>query len=255
MITNLYWLRVAIHICGSRKELARRARIKKGRITEWLNGSRQISLLNAIKIEMAVGGQVKRLQLVSRLDATVRRYLEAEQIIIKQARPKLTLEGQVILGLAHERVLNSQKRTRKSPYRCENFHKIMIPAGVSPASASDKNPIKGRTDAIVAQYAGFGNYRTYRDAKDIVARGISALIAAVDQQQLSIYRAAQIAKYPEERVIHCLKLLSNKKELFREMKKSPVTVGQPPSESRTIHRPSIPVADERMVYGKKTSVV
>ena len=35
---------------------------------------------------MAVGGQVNRLQLVSQLDVTVRRYLEAEQIIIKQAQ-------------------------------------------------------------------------------------------------------------------------------------------------------------------------
>lgn len=95
MITNLYWLRVAINICGSREELAKRAHIKKGRITEWLNGTRKISLLNAVKIEIAVSGKVKRLHLVTILDSKVRRYLEAEQIIIKQTKPKLTLEEQV----------------------------------------------------------------------------------------------------------------------------------------------------------------
>ena len=34
---NLYWLRIAIRICGNRGKLAERAHIKEGRITEWLN--------------------------------------------------------------------------------------------------------------------------------------------------------------------------------------------------------------------------
>lgn len=102
LITNLYWLRVAIHLCGSREKLAKRARIKKGRITEWLNETRKISLIQAIKIEKATDGRVNCLELVTSLDPELRKYLEIEWKTLKMAKPKWGLKEQVALGLAHE---------------------------------------------------------------------------------------------------------------------------------------------------------
>jgi hypothetical protein len=57
--------------------------------------------------------------------------------------------------------------------------------------------IRGLTAAFAAKLAGFGNYKTYQQAKKAVKNGIPELVAAVPQK-ISIYRAFQISQYPRE---------------------------------------------------------
>ena len=205
-----YWLQVAINLCGSRKELAHRMGVKRGRITAWLNHTKGISLENAIKIEKAVEGKVHRLQLVPHLDRKVKQQLQAE----KPINPPRILQDKVALGIACEQALgdrNGNNGSRKSLLPCENFHKV---AGIF--EEFQLQEIKGRSDALAAKQAGFGNYRTYRDAKRIVEFGIPALIAAVDGDHLSISCAAKIAQYPEEKQLYFLGL--TRKALIQELK-------------------------------------
>jgi hypothetical protein len=59
----------------------------------------------------------------------------------------------------------------------ENFPK----APISSDHLLDKKFIQGRTEQIAAEIAGFGNYRTYQQAKKIVKKGIPELIKAVEE--------------------------------------------------------------------------
>ena len=83
-----------------------------------------------------------------------------------------------------------------------------------------------RTDAMAATKAEFGNYRTYRDAKEIIAQGVPELIAAVESEQLSIFRAAKIARYSPEKQHYFLMFLNNKKQMIKEMEKETVKINQ-----------------------------
>lgn len=51
-----------------------------------------------------------------------------------------------------------------------------------------------RSDTVAAKRAGFGNRQTYRDAKRVVEQGVKELQEAMDLGQVSISRAAWIAK-------------------------------------------------------------
>lgn len=58
---------------------------------------------------------------------------------------------------------------------------------------------KGReTREIVAEKAGFGNAETYRQARNVVQRGVPELVEAMDRGDVSISAAATIAKQPAE---------------------------------------------------------
>lgn len=216
MSTHLNWLRVAIHIRGSRKELAKRARIKKGRITEWLNETRKINLENAFKIEMATEGKVRGLDLVTYLDPQLKAYLSAQISKDKDMPSGRLLKERVEIGLAYEKAFQSQFNREKGHSLCENFHKT-IHENSTLASECHDSKILTRLDARAANYAGFGNYRTYRDAKALIQRNIPALIAAVDNKQLSIHRAAQLARQPEERLQYFLQWLGDKKALINAL--------------------------------------
>ncbi|WP_193771359.1 DNA N-6-adenine-methyltransferase [Candidatus Magnetaquicoccus inordinatus] len=53
-----------------------------------------------------------------------------------------------------------------------------------------------RTSDIAAQHAGFGNYKTYQQAKVVVDHGTPELVEAMDRGDISISAAATIAKLP-----------------------------------------------------------
>jgi N6-adenosine-specific RNA methylase IME4/ParB-like chromosome segregation protein Spo0J len=55
-----------------------------------------------------------------------------------------------------------------------------------------------RTAEIAAEKAGFGNYKTYEQAKQVVAKGTPALIRAMDSGAVAISAAAKLAKEPPE---------------------------------------------------------
>lgn len=201
-MNNLYFLRVAIKICGGRRQLAASAGFKEDRISEWLNETRKISLKNAIKIEEATHGQVTRAQLVSDTDKKFKHKLKTEVQIIQQSRPPLTFKDRVALGLAHEAVLGCRKGVRSDLLLRENFPEV---PGNSNHFSSEKPILQGRTEEIAADLAGFSNYKTYQQAKKIVKNGISELSEAVDRG-LPIFRAFRMSEFSPEKQHYFLSL-------------------------------------------------
>lgn len=125
-MTNLYWLRIAIHICCGRRQLAELCGLDPGRITEWLNETRKISLKNAMKIEYATQGKVTRDQLVSELDKKFKNKLRTEVDIIQSNKPPITFKERVELGLANEVTLGSRKGVRTDLLLGENVPKVSV---------------------------------------------------------------------------------------------------------------------------------
>lgn len=201
-MTNLYWLRIAIRICCGRKQLAELCGLDPGRITEWLNETRKISLKNAMKIEYATGGKVTRDQLVSELDKKFKNKLKSEVDIIQRNKPPITFKERVELGLANEATLGSRKGVRTDLLLGENFPKVLANFD----HLSDNKPIlQGRTEQIAAEIAGFCNYKTYQQAKKIVKDGVPELIKAVDEG-LPILRAFKICGFTLEKQRYFLSL-------------------------------------------------
>lgn len=60
--------------------------------------------------------------------------------------------------------------------------------------------LKGsRTTALAAEKAGFGNRKTYEQAKKVVERAVDEVIAQMDSEELSVNAAALIADQPPDR--------------------------------------------------------
>ena len=194
-MTNLYWLRIAIHICGGRKQLAKLCGFDPGRITEWLNETRKISLKNAIKIEYATQGKVTRDQLISESDKKFKNKLKTEVALIHGCKPRITFKEQVELGLAHEFTLGSRKGVRTDLLPGENFPEVSINSN---RLLGEKSILQGRTEEIAAEIAGFGNYKTYQQSKKIIKDGIPELIKAVEEG-LPILRAFKIFRFAPEK--------------------------------------------------------
>ncbi|MBF0261189.1 MAG: ParB N-terminal domain-containing protein [Magnetococcales bacterium] len=57
--------------------------------------------------------------------------------------------------------------------------------------------VRGRSDDIVAEKAGFGSRRSLRDAQTVVENGIPELREEMDADRIPITAAAEIAKLPE----------------------------------------------------------
>lgn len=75
-------------------------------------------------------------------------------------------------------------------------------AEVDPAQLREnfpKVPPGVRTSEIAARMAGFGNYKTYEQAKAVVDHGTPELVEAMDSGELSIHAASLIATQPAER--------------------------------------------------------
>ena len=65
---------------------------------------------------------------------------------------------------------------------------------------------------MVALLTGFKNHETYRQARHVFLYGISALRQAMDDKQIAIYRAAHIAKLPENEQANALTQFFNNKK-------------------------------------------
>ena len=200
-MTNIHWLWVAVQICGGRAALAKLCGVGESCLTKWLNGERDISLENAKKIEKATGWKVTRDRLVSNRDKAYIAELKVEVEILKAAQPPLTFIQEVQLGLTVEEALGPRKGTRTDLSPRENFPEVAVNLD---NILNKKLKLQGRTEEIVAELAGFGNYKTYQQAKKVVKNGIPELVAAV-YQEVSIYRAFQISKYPREEQLDLLK--------------------------------------------------
>lgn len=189
--TNLHWLRVAIHMCGGRRSLAEQCGIKVGRITEWLNETRGITLENAIKIEYAVNSKVNRFQLVSSVDTKIKKQLINEFESLQNRNPTLTFLEKVALGLAHEAALGCRKGARTDLKPSKNFYDVALN---DEKKITEISTLRGRTEKLAAKLAGFGNFITYHQAKKIVKHGSSQLIDAVEKG-LPISRAVRICEH------------------------------------------------------------
>ncbi len=208
-MTNIYFLWVAIKICKSRNRLAELTGIDVDRISEWLSGSRAITLKNAMKIEKATNWRVTRDQLVSDRDRAYIATLKAEVEILKRSQPPLTFIQQVELGLAHEAALGCRKGARTDLSLRENFPEVIINFD---DILDKKLVLRGRTEEIAVKLVGLGNYKiyfdnykTYQQAKKIVKNGVPELPEAVDKG-LSIFRAFKISEFPLEKQRYFLSL-------------------------------------------------
>ena len=211
-MTNIYFLWVAIKICGSRNRLSELTGIDVDRISEWLSGSRAITLKNAMKIEKVTNWRVTRDQLVSDRDKAYIATLKAEVEILKRSQPPLSFIQQVELGLAHEAALGCRKGARTDLSLRENFPEVIINFD---DILDKKLVLRGRTEEIAVKLVGlgnykiyFGNYKTYQQAKKIVKNGVPELPEAVNKG-LSIFRAFKISEHPSEKQLYLLGLDSS----------------------------------------------
>ena len=201
-MTNIHWLRLAIHICGGRPALAKLCQVGESCLTKWLNEEREINLENAIKIEKATGGRVTRDQLVSNRDKAYIADLKAEVEILKRSQPPLTFKQRVELGLAYEATLGCRQGARTDLLLGENFPEV----SVNSDKVLNKKPVvQGLTAESAAELADLGSYKTYHLAKKAVKNGISELIEAVEKG-LPISRAAKISEFSPEKQHYFLSL-------------------------------------------------
>lgn len=70
---------------------------------------------------------------------------------------------------------------------------------------SGLNEQKGDTRDLAAKAAGFGNGKTYEQAKAVVATTTPELIAAMDRGDISVSAAAQVAKLPASEQVAAIK--------------------------------------------------
>ncbi|MFN3326784.1 MAG: hypothetical protein ACK5AZ_25105 [Bryobacteraceae bacterium] len=68
------------------------------------------------------------------------------------------------------------------------------------------------TREIAAEKAGFGNARTYQQAKRVVEKAVDEVVAQMDAGELSISAAAVIAGQPKERQIEITQLPKEEKK-------------------------------------------
>lgn len=191
-----YWISQAIRICGSQKELARRMRVKPGKISYLLNQAKEISLEDALLIEEATGGVITCSYLMGHLNPKIKRKLEESC-----ENKKLSVSERTMMGVAFEKEIGNRKGKRSDLQSWENFPHV-----------------KGRTEELAALKVGFKNYKTYQQAKRVVQSGSSLLIQAMDEERISVSIAAKLAKlsYAEQQDL----LQLTKKEVIAHLRKS-----------------------------------
>lgn len=180
---------------GSQAELARRIRIKPEKISYILNRAKKISLEDALLIEDATNGEVSCFHLVEYLDPKIRKKLENRLTVT--INPKFS--ESIALAMAFEAEF-CERRGRPKQNNCRNLDEL-----------------KGRTDEIVAKKYGFFSKDRYRQAKKIVQLGVTELIDALDNQQLSLSLAAKLAKLSATEQRRLLQL--SKKEILNQLRK------------------------------------
>lgn len=91
-----------------------------------------------------------------------------------------TVSERVAIGKALEAELGSRRGQRSDLERPENFPEV------------------GDTRDIAAKSAGFGNGKTYEQAKQVIADGAPALVSAVDRGDMAVSLAAAVTQLPDE---------------------------------------------------------
>ncbi|MCL5746597.1 MAG: ParB/RepB/Spo0J family partition protein [Acidobacteria bacterium] len=114
--------------------------------------------------------------------------------------------------------------------------------------------LKGRrTTELAAEKAGFGNRKTYDQAKRVVDHGAPELVEAMDAGEISIQAAAVIATEPPERQTEVVQMPRElRRQVVREIREAAKL--PTPSEARRIARETgMSVADNTGVYRSGSS--
>jgi ParB family chromosome partitioning protein len=114
--------------------------------------------------------------------------------------------------------------------------------------------LKGRrTTEVAAEKAGFGNRKTYDEAKRVVDRGAPELVGAMDAGEISIQAAAVIATEPPDRQTQVVRMPPKlRRQVVREMREAAKL--PTPAEARRIARETgMSVADNTGVYRSASS--
>ena len=159
---------------------------------------RELGLLHPIVVDTdrtLVAGQ-RRLEACRRLGldaiaATVvdlddTRSLIAERDENETAKP-FTVSERVAIGRAIEERLGERRGSNQYQARSEHPH-----------NSAEAPPTGTETRDIAAERAGFGSHFTYRQAKAIVESGSPELVEAVDEGEVSVSAAAEIARQPHD---------------------------------------------------------
>ena len=109
------------------------------------------------------------------------------------------------------------------------------------------------TREFAAKKAGFGNYKTYEQAKKVVDQGAPELVAAMDAGEISINAASVIASEPPERQSQVVQMPRElRRQVVREIREAAKL--PTPSEARRIARETgLSVADNTGVYRSGSS--
>jgi ParB-like chromosome segregation protein Spo0J len=100
-----------------------------------------------------------------------------------EIRKDFTPSERVAIGKALEAELGDRRGQRTDVELRENFPEVE----------------QGRTEEIAARKAGFGNYKTYEQAKKVVEKAVDEVIAQMDSEQIAVSAAAVIADETPER--------------------------------------------------------
>ena len=141
-----------------------------------LNRGKKIRYEEAKAIERATKGKVNRFQLAPEL---INDEVKLELLKKKaQSLEKLSQSERLLFIMAYE------KELKQNPVKI----------------------IQGRVAETMAPLAGFDNYRTYDQAKQMMKPGIPELIVAMDTHQFKIFTLFCIARYTPEEQATLLKL-------------------------------------------------
>jgi len=114
-----------------------------------------------------------------------------------EIRKDFTPSERVAIGKAIEAAIGKRQGQRTDLGLVEDLPQV--PAGVT-------------TREIAAEKAGFGNPRTYEQAKKVVEKAVGQVVAQMDAGQLSISAAAVIAEQPPERQTEIAQLPRDEKK-------------------------------------------
>lgn len=125
-----------------------------------------------------------------------------------EMRKAFTVTERVAIGEAVERMIGKrqgQRTDRKAPGSHAEVPSQGASRNAPAAEVGNKLPqnfaeVPGgaETRKIAAEAAGFGNERTYEQAKEVAHKGCPELKEAVDREEVSVSDAAAIANEPPE---------------------------------------------------------
>ncbi len=165
------------------------------------------------------------------------RSITAGEYAENEIRKDFTASERVAIGKALEAELGDRQGRRTDLELRENLPEVK----------------KGRTEEIAAQRAGFGNYKTYEQAKQVVDQGAPELVAAMDAGDISINAASVIATEPHERQAQVVQMPRElRRQVVREIREAAKLPS--PSEARRLARETgMSVADNTGVYRSGSS--